>query len=98
MIRRTFGAPLGGTMRAGQKGLEPLVVRSILPPNFCGGAGIWSPWIVVVALGEPGVPVICCGTPEVAPMRQVASTATTVIAIRDILTSLPPLLFGLVCR
>src|SRR5215813_15423973 len=28
------------------------ISRPIVPPNFCGGAGIWSPGIVVVALGE----------------------------------------------
>src|SRR5262245_48991960 len=59
MINSTLGAPLGGSMRAGQKGLEPWVVRSMVPPNFCGGGGICVPSMVVVALGEPGVPVIC---------------------------------------
>ena len=39
MISSTLGAPFGGTIRAGQYGFEPPVVRSILPPNFCGGGG-----------------------------------------------------------
>jgi hypothetical protein len=44
--------------------LEPSAVRPILPPNFCGGAGIWSPSMVIVALGEPGTPVTAsAGTP-----------------------------------
>jgi hypothetical protein len=34
-------------------------LRSIFPSNFCGGGGICAPAMVVVALGEPGVPVIC---------------------------------------
>jgi hypothetical protein len=39
MIRSTFGAPFGGTMRAGQYGFEFFASCSILPPNFCGGGG-----------------------------------------------------------
>jgi len=31
----------------------------ISPPNGCGAGGRYLPSIVVVALGEPGVPVIC---------------------------------------
>src|SRR5512132_666612 len=60
MISSTLGAPLRGTMEGGQKGLESLADSLITPPNFGGGGGIWSPWSVVVALGEPGVPVIVC--------------------------------------
>src|SRR5271165_6180895 len=58
MMRRTLGAPLGGTRRGGHQGLESLALSLITPPNFCGGAGSCSPLMVVVALGEPGVPVI----------------------------------------
>src|SRR6516165_3617359 len=60
MMSRMFGAPLGGTTRAGQYGVDCAALRSILPSNFCGGGGSWLPSMVVVALGEPGVPVICC--------------------------------------
>src|SRR5262245_28447924 len=60
MINRTFGAPLGGTTRAGQYGVDCAALRSILPSNFCGGGGSWLPSIVFFALGEPGVPVVCC--------------------------------------
>src|SRR5271165_1908766 len=58
MMRSTLGAPLGGTRRGGHQGLESLALSLITPPNFCGGAGSCSPLMVVVALGEPGVPVI----------------------------------------
>src|SRR5258707_8307292 len=59
MIRSTLGAPLGGTMRGGHQGLESLALSLITPANFGGGAGSCSPLMVVVALGEPGVPVVC---------------------------------------
>src|SRR5271165_875412 len=59
MMRRTLGAPLGGTSRGGHQGLESMALSLITPPNFSGGAGSCSPLMVVVALGEPGVPVIC---------------------------------------
>src|SRR5215467_12533951 len=61
MISRTFGAPFGGTTRAGQNGFDCAAFRLITPSNFCGGGGSCSPLIVVVAVGEPGVPVICPG-------------------------------------
>src|SRR5450755_688835 len=59
MMSRTLGAPLGGTMVGGHHGLESLAFSLITPPNFGSGAGICFPSIVVVALGEPAVPVIC---------------------------------------
>ncbi len=60
MISSTLGAPLGGTTDGGQYGLESFAVSLITPPNFGGSGGSCLPSIVVVALGEPGVPVICC--------------------------------------
>src|SRR5215470_6404097 len=76
-------------MRAGHQGLEPFVVRSILPPNFCGGGGICSPLIDIVELGEPGVPDICC-----ASARLVAKTTTMMAPTntfrRILLSSLDP--------
>jgi hypothetical protein len=60
MMRRTLGAPLGGTTRAGQYGFDWLAWRLMSPPNFGGGGGRYYPSMVVVAPGEPGVPVICC--------------------------------------
>src|SRR5439155_9402817 len=60
MMRRMLGAPLGGTMVGGHHGLESFEFSLITPPNFGSGAGICFPSIVVVALGDPGVPVVCC--------------------------------------
>jgi hypothetical protein len=54
-----FGAPLGGTTAGGQYDLESLAFKLIVPPKGAGGFGRYFPSIVVVALGEPGVPVIC---------------------------------------
>src|SRR6476659_918598 len=66
MIRRTLGAPLGGTTAGGQYGFDCAASRPISPPNFDGGGGRYLPSIVVVALGEPGVPVICWARAVVA--------------------------------
>src|SRR6476620_9204278 len=60
MISSTFGAPLGGATEGGQYGLESLAVSLITPPNFGGSGGSCLPSSVIVALGVPGVPVICC--------------------------------------
>ena len=54
---RTFGAPLRGATVGGHQGLDVRASSVIVPPNFGSGAGIWLPGIVVVALGEPSVPV-----------------------------------------
>src|SRR5206468_12753229 len=59
MISSTFGAPPGGTTDGGQYGLESFASSLIKPPNFGGSGGSCLPSIVIVALGEPGVPVIC---------------------------------------
>jgi hypothetical protein len=60
MISKTLGAPLGGTTVGDQYGLESLASMLIVPRNAAGGGGRYLPSIVVVALGEPGVPVACC--------------------------------------
>src|ERR1700722_12476074 len=73
MISNTLGAPLGGTTDGGQYGLESFAVSLITPPNFGGAGGSCFPSIVVVALGEPGVPVICCAfasNERTAPTRR----------------------------
>ena len=59
MMSSTLGAPLGGTTVGGHHGLESLALRLIVPPNFGGGFGRYLPSMVVVASGEPGVPVVC---------------------------------------
>src|SRR5690242_9727404 len=76
MIRRIFGAPLGGTTRGGHHGVDSGAVCLITPPNLGGGGGSCSPLIVLVALGEPGVPVICSAGAE----HSVAMMAATIIA------------------
>jgi len=70
-----FGAALGGTTVGGQYGLESLASRLIVPPKGAGGGGRYLPSIVVVALGEPGVPVICWA--EVEPAVRVRTEADT---------------------
>src|SRR6476646_8594864 len=90
MIRRTLGAPLGGTTRAGQYGFDWLAPRLISPPNFGGGGGRYFPSIVVVAPGEPGVPVICCaaaGRPDTAAMATVASSPSRMFLIVPMVAS-----------
>src|SRR5262245_51493508 len=57
MISSTFGAPLGGTMRGGHQGFDCRASSLMTPPNFGSGGGSCPPSIVVVALGEPSVPV-----------------------------------------
>src|SRR5215470_19442876 len=60
MIRRMLGALLGGTTCGRQYGFDWLASRLITPPNVGGGGGRYFPSMVVVAPGEPGVPVVCC--------------------------------------
>ena len=57
MIRRMFGAPLGGTTRGAHQGFDWAAFRLISPPNGGAGAGSTWPWIASVAEGEPGLPV-----------------------------------------
>src|SRR5512135_1567426 len=80
MMSSTFGAPLGGTTVGGHHGFESFASSFITPPNFGGGGGSCFPSMVVVALGEPGTPVVStarAGTDarSAAPFR--ASTAGT---------------------
>jgi hypothetical protein len=60
------------------------------PPNLGGGAGSWLPGIVVVALGEPGVPVICCaavGSPDIAAITSEASSPRRILFVALIVPS-----------
>src|SRR4029077_17781071 len=59
MMSRMLGAALGGTTVGGHHGLESVAVSLITPPNFGSGGGSCFPSMVVVAPGEPGVPVVC---------------------------------------
>ena len=59
IISRTLGAPLGGTTVGGHHALDSVALSLMTPPNFGSGGGSCFPLMVVVALGEPGVPVAC---------------------------------------
>src|SRR6187200_2375986 len=84
MMRRMLGALLGGTTVGGHHGLESGAVSLITPPNFGSGGGSCFPSMVVVAPGEPGVPVVwICARLE-------GATVTTAIA------SIPPRMISLV--
>src|SRR5262245_1655663 len=75
MMSSTFGAPFGGTMRGAHHAFDWRAPSLITPPNFGSGAGSCLPSRVVVALGEPGVPVICWATANAAVKPK--STAPT---------------------
>src|SRR5262249_8116584 len=80
IISSTFGAPWGGTTRAGQYGVDCAALRSTFPLNSWSGGGSWLPSMVVVALGEPGAPVTCCANVgSVASRTPRATTETLVI-------------------
>ena len=63
----------------------------ITPPNFGSGGGSCFPSIVVVALGEPGVPVICwasTGEPASVPTNaDDSASAQAVLLIRFMIGS-----------
>jgi hypothetical protein len=59
MMSNTLGAPFGGTTRGGHQACDSEACSLITPPNFGSGGGSCSPLSVVVAVGEPGTPVIC---------------------------------------
>src|SRR5688572_33076496 len=69
MMSSMLGAPLGGTTVGGQPGLESAALRLALPEKAGGGGGMYLPSIVVVALGEPGTPVVSCAITGVAARR-----------------------------
>src|SRR5208337_4287601 len=54
------GCALGRHYSGGHHGFESWAFSLITPPNGNGGGGSCLPSMVVVALGEPGTPVICC--------------------------------------
>src|SRR5213596_1765844 len=75
MMSRIFGAFLGGTMRGAHHGFDWRASFLITPPNFGSGCGSCFPLIVVVAPGEPGVPVvwICARAEGAAAITAAAS-------------------------
>src|SRR5438094_10118627 len=60
MMSNTFGAPLGGTTRGAHQGFDCSAPSLITPPNFGSGGGSCFPLMLVVALGDPSVPMTCC--------------------------------------
>src|SRR6516225_12047816 len=62
MMSSKLGAPFGGTTRGAHHGVDSEARSLIIPPNFGSGGGSCLPVMVVVASGEPGVPVTCCAT------------------------------------
>src|SRR5215472_12555866 len=85
MIRRTLGACLGGTTRGAHHAFDWSALSLITPPNFGSGAGSCFPLIVVVAPGEPGVPVvwICALAEAVITMPAIASISLRKICLTD---------------
>src|SRR5215831_4168006 len=73
MISSTFGAPLGGTTRGAHQYFDCRAPSLIMPPNFGSGGGNCLPVIVVVALGEPAVPVTCCANATTGAARMIAA-------------------------
>src|SRR6266481_8756403 len=81
MISNTLGAPFGGTTRGGHQGFDSEAFSLITPPNFGSGGGSCLPSMVVVALGDPGVPVVCWAmTPgkELVPRRKPNESAVVI--------------------
>src|SRR5216110_1066873 len=91
MISNTLGAPLGGTTRGGHHRFDSVAFSLIMPPNFGSGAGSCFPLMVVVALGEPGVPVVCiCALAKGATaMTAAASIPPRRICVADFIDDNP---------
>src|SRR5208337_2427404 len=81
MMSSTLGASFGGTMRGGHQDVESLALSLITPPNFGGGGGICLPSMVVVALGEPGVPEACCAATLGAPTALKSAAAVANVRV-----------------
>src|ERR1044072_4205383 len=65
MMSNTLGAHFGGTTRGAHQGSDAEAFSSIAPPNAAGGGGICLPLMVVVAPGDPSVPVTSCASAAV---------------------------------
>src|SRR5439155_21092386 len=76
MMSSTLGAPFGGTMRGGHQAFDSEAFSLITPPNGGSGGGSCFPLIVVVALGEPGSPVVCWAEADNAVVKRKAAVAT----------------------
>jgi hypothetical protein len=58
----------------------------ISPPNVGGGDGRYLPSIVMVASGEPGMPVVCCAFAG----RQGKASVSAPMAKANTFTTFPP--------
>ena len=64
MMSSTLGAPFGGTTRGAHQGVDSEALSLITPPNVGSGGGSCFPSIVMVAPGEPRVPLISSPTQD----------------------------------
>jgi hypothetical protein len=79
MMSKTFGAPFGDTTRGAHQGVDSEALSLITPPNFGSGGGSCFPVIVVVAVGEPGTPVVCWADAEMPPRTRSAASEEMVL-------------------
>src|SRR5215510_15043629 len=93
MMSSTLGASLGGMTRGAHQGFDSSAASLITPPNFGSGGGSCFPSSWMVALGEPGSPVMCCAIVGAVPSRALASviqnTIIVVIVFMSLLLLLP---------
>ena len=82
MISSTFGAPFGGATRGAHHGLDCSASFLMTPPNFGSGGGSCLPLMVVVASGEPSVPVTCCARAGLEPDMSAAKKNIIVVVSR----------------
>src|SRR6266852_2844329 len=76
MMSSTLGAPFGGTTRGGHQAFDSEAFSLITPPNGGSGGGSCFPLMVVVALGEPGSPVVCWAEADNTGVKRKAAMAT----------------------
>src|SRR5215510_8367208 len=84
IISSTLGAPFGGTTRGAHHGFDCSAPSLITPPNFGSGGGSCFPSIVVVALGEPGTPVICWAYTTRAVKLRSAAPSSAIFTYRGV--------------
>src|SRR5208282_587414 len=89
MINNTLGAPLGGTTRGAHHAFDCAAFSLITPPNFGSGGGSCFPSTVVVALAEPGTPVICPAMQGVVLTMATKTTSNTHTVRLSLFISLP---------
>ena len=73
-------------MRGGHQGVDCRASSLITPPNFGSVGGSCSPLMLVVALGEPGTPVICCAMAGTTPRAINAATEMETVRVGIFMT------------